>query len=153
MNPISTRQANISDLDTIAPMFDAYRQFYGKAPDLMGAREFLGERMKLNESVIFLAFQNEHESPHAVGFTQLYPSFSSVSMAKIFVLNDLFVSPSGRGQGVGTALLSAAADYAKSVGAIRLNLNTDVQNKAAQSVYEAAGWVRDQQYFMYELNL
>lgn len=149
MSQITTRQANISDLDTIAPLFDAYRQFYSKAPDLMGAINYLSHRISLNESVIFLAFLDEQ----TLGFTQLYPSFSSVSMAKVFILNDLFVSSAGRGQGVGTALLSTAAAHAKSVGAIRLNLNTDIQNTTAQSVYEAAGWVRDQHYFMYQLDL
>lgn len=74
-------------------------------------------------------------------------------MAKVFVLNDLYVIAAGRGQGVATALLNAAAEYAKSVGAIRLNLNTDIRNTTAQSVYEAAGWVRDKHYYMYQLDL
>lgn len=149
MNHIITRQANIVDLDFIAPLFDTYRQFYSKAPDLVGARCFISDRISLNESVIFLAFQDDQ----ALGFTQLYPSFSSVSMAKVFVLNDLYVTAAGRGQGVGTTLLNAAAEHAKSVGAIRLNLNTDIHNTTAQSVYEAAGWVRDQHYYMYQLDL
>jgi GNAT superfamily N-acetyltransferase len=149
MNQITTRLVNISDLETVTTLFDAYRQFYSKASDLVGAQNFLSNRITLNESIIFLAFQDEQ----ALGFTQLYPSFSSVSMAKVFVLNDLFVSPAGRGQGVGTALLGTAAAYGKSAGAVRLNLNTDVQNTTAQSVYEAAGWVRDQHYYMYQLDL
>ncbi len=149
MNLITTRQASISDLDAIAPLFDAYRQFYGKTTDLAAARTFLSNRLNQNESTIFLAFQDEF----AIGFTQLYPTFSSVSMARAYVLNDLYVSATGRGQGVGTQLLSAAASFAKSVGAVRLNLNTDIQNTTAQSVYEAAGWVRDQHYYMYQLDL
>lgn len=149
MNHITTRQANISDLEFIAPLFDAYRQFYSKAPDLVGARNFISHRISLNESVMFLAFQDEL----AIGFTQLYPTFSSVSMARVYVLNDLYVSAAGRGQGVGTHLLRAAASFAKSVGAVRLNLNTDIQNTTAQSVYEAAGWVRDKHYYMYQLDL
>ena len=149
MNLISTRQASISDLDAIAPLFDAYRQFYGKMTDLGAAHTFLSNRLKQDESVIFLAFQDEL----AIGFTQLYPTFSSVSMAPVYVLNDLYVSSAGRGQGVGTQLLSAAASFAKSAGAVRLNLNTDVQNTIAESVYEAAGWVRDQHYYMYQLDL
>ena len=149
MKLISTRQASISDLDVIAPFFDAYRQFYGKTTDLGAAHTFLSNRLKQNESVIFLAFQDEL----AIGFTQLYPTFSSVSMAPVYVLNDLYVSSAGRGQGVGTQLLSAAASFAKSAGAVRLNLNTDIQNTIAQSVYEAAGWVRDQHYYMYQLDL
>jgi GNAT superfamily N-acetyltransferase len=52
----------------------------------------------------------------AAGFTQLYPSFSSGSMAPILILNDLFVAPEGRRHGIGTALLDAAADYGRRVG-------------------------------------
>jgi GNAT superfamily N-acetyltransferase len=139
----------MSDLDAIAPLFDAYRQFYGKTTDVAAARTFLSNRIENIESVIFLAFQDAL----AIGFTQLYPTFSSVSMARVYVLNDLYVSAAGRGQGVGTHLLSAAASFAKSAGAVRLNLNTDIQNTTAQSVYEAAGWVRDQHYYMYQLDL
>jgi GNAT superfamily N-acetyltransferase len=89
----------------------------------------------------------------AVGFTQLYPSFSSVSMARVFVLNDLFVAPTARRLGVGEALLAAAADHARQLGAVRLSLNTDVQNLPAQALYESMGWARDQKYFAYHLSL
>jgi GNAT superfamily N-acetyltransferase len=89
----------------------------------------------------------------AVGFTQLYPSFSSVSMARVFVLNDLFVAPMARRLGVGEALLTAAADHARQLGGVRLSLNTDVQNMPAQALYESMGWARDQKYHAYHLNL
>src|SRR5512133_197515 len=98
--PITVRRAVAADADTLAPLFDAYRTFYGKPADLDGARRFLAERLSRGESVVFLAF----DGAEAVGFTQLYPSFSSASMARIFVLNDLFVAPAGRRRGVGAAL-------------------------------------------------
>ena len=87
----------------------------------------------------------------AVGFTQLYPSFSSGAMARIFILNDLFVAPEARGCGAGSALLKAAAQYGRSVGATRLVLSTEVTNTTAQSVYEKKGWKRDTAFYVYQL--
>ncbi len=87
------RQATIEDLDQIAPLFDGYRHFYGRLPDLGAARAFLFGRFKSNQSIIFIAAK---ESGPALGFTQLYPSFSSVSLAKTLILNDLFVAPEAR---------------------------------------------------------
>ena len=89
----------------------------------------------------------------AVGFTQLYPSFSSVSMARVFVLNDLYVAESARRMGVGEALLNAATDHARQLGAVRLSLTTNVQNLPAQSLYAAMGWERDQKFYAYHLAL
>ena len=97
------------------------------------------------DSSIFLA----HAAGEPAGFTQLYPSFSSVSLARTFVLNDLFVVASQRRTGVGSRLLRAATDHARALGAVRLTLNTDIQNTSAQAVYEARGWKRDREYFVY----
>jgi len=72
----------------IVGLIDAYRQFYKQSSDVASAYEFLKERFSHGESVIFLAFEGDQ----ALGFTQLYPSFSSVSMARVFILNDLFVA-------------------------------------------------------------
>jgi len=145
MSTITIRQAALDDLDAIAPLFDAYRQFYGRPSDPDGARAFLDDRLQRRESVVLLAFDGEQ----AVGFTQLYPSFSSVSLAPIQILNDLYVDPSARKHGVGTQLLSAAVEYARSVGAIRLTLTTATTNLPAQRVYEAAGWKRDDVFYVY----
>ena len=145
MNKTSVRQATLSDLPVLAPLFDAYRQFYGRAPDLAAAESFLRDRFSHGESVLFLAFADNEPA----GFTQLYPSFSSVSLARSFILNDLFVVPGRRRTGVGSALLHAAVDYARSLGAVRVTLNTDIQNATAQATYEAGGWKRDREYYVY----
>src|SRR5579872_290200 len=110
------RQATVLDLDLLVPLFDAYRQFYRQPSEPERARRFLRERFEHNQSVIFLAL----DGATAAGFTQLYPSFSSGAMARIFILNDLFVDPGARGSGVGSALLQAAAEYGRRVGALRL---------------------------------
>jgi len=146
---LQIRQAVVRDLETLVPLFDAYRQFYRQTSDQAGAREFLRARFEHGQSVSFLAFVDGV----AVGFMQLYPSFSSASMARIFVLNDLFVSPAGRRCGVGTALLSAAADYGRLVGAIRLSLSTELTNQTAQALYEGVGWQRDTVFCGYQLTL
>jgi GNAT superfamily N-acetyltransferase len=145
----SVRQATVADLDLIVPLFDAYRRFYRFSGDADGARRFLLARFEHNQSVIFLALDGEA----AVGFTQLYPSFSSGAMARIFVLNDLFISPDSRGRGTGAALLAAAAEYGRRVGAARLVLQTEVTNERAQSVYERLGWKRDTEFYSYKLEL
>src|SRR4051812_12790112 len=103
--PLTIRRATVDDLEVVAGLFNQYRQFYGSAGDIEGARRFLGKRLAGGDSVVLLAFGG----PEALGFTQLYPSFSSVSMARIYILNDLFVAPAGRRRGVGAALLDAAA--------------------------------------------
>ncbi len=145
MPQTAVRQAVLADLPVLAPLFDGYRQFYGRTSDVAAAEAFLRERFNHGESVVFLA----HDEDVPVGFTQLYPSFSSVSLARTFVLNDLFVVPGRRRTGVGSALLRAATDYARSLGAVRVTLNTDIQNTSAQAVYEARGWKRDREYFVY----
>jgi GNAT superfamily N-acetyltransferase len=149
MNSITIRQAVLADLDTVVTLFDGYRQFYGQPSDCLAARTFLHSRFEHGQSVVLLA----ESQGQAVGFTQLYPSFSSVSMARVFVLNDLFVAPTARRLGVGEALLTAAADHARQLGAVRLSLNTDVQNLPAQALYESMGWARDQKYHAYHLAL
>ena len=107
MQEIAVRQAVLTDLPVLAPLFDGYRQFYGRPSDVAAAGSFLRERFDHGESVIFLA----HAAGAPAGFTQLYPSFSSVSLARVFILNDLFVSPKARGLGAGRGLLAIARAY------------------------------------------
>jgi GNAT superfamily N-acetyltransferase len=146
---VETRQAAVEDLDLLVPLFDSYRQFYRQPSEPDRARRFLLDRFGNNQSVIFLAFADAA----AIGFTQLYPSFSSGAMARIFILNDLFVSPEARRRGAGHALLRAAAEYGRRVGALRLVLSTEISNTTAQSLYEGAGWKRDTVFCSYQLTL
>ncbi len=146
---ISTHQASVADLNALVPLFDAYRVYYGKPSDEALARAFLLERFQHNQSVVFLA----RSAGAAVGFTQLYPSFSSASAARIFILNDLFVVPEARRVGVGARLLAAAASYGRAVGAVRLSLATAVDNDTAQALYASEGWVRDTKFCSYHFAL
>ena len=144
------RQATIFDLEGVEPLFDRYRQFYRRPGDLELARRFLRERFEHNQSVIFVAACTDGS---AAGFAQLFPSFSSASAARIFILNDLFVLPEARRKGAGSMLLSAAADYGRAAGAVRLTLSTEVTNRAAQALYEAQGWVRQTDFYVYNVGL
>lgn len=145
MNNITIRQAVASDIDALAPLFDSYRQFYGRESDIRAAREFLLARFNHGESAVFIA----HDANVPIGFAQLYPSFSSVSLARTFVLNDLFVRESSRRKGVASLLLAAAVEFGKSSAAARLSLSTAVSNETAQALYQSAGWRRDEQFFVY----
>ncbi len=147
-------KANRDDLPLVAPLFDAYRQFYKQATDIEGAQRFLGARLQEQSSVIFLAFSiDENGIRRACGFTQLYPSFSSTTMERIWILNDLFVAPEARRSGAGKALLECARDFGIETQAKELTLQTAVDNYTAQSVYEANGWQRDEEFLTYNLYL
>jgi GNAT superfamily N-acetyltransferase len=145
---IHVRRAVPEDLEEVAGLFDQYRMFYGQAADLAAAHRFMSDRMERGDSVVLVA-----EMPTGVlaGFTQIFPSFSSVAVAPVFILNDLFVSPAQRRGGVGQALLRAAADFAQAAGAVRLSLATAIDNRPAQALYESLGWVRNTQFHQYNL--
>jgi ribosomal protein S18 acetylase RimI-like enzyme len=143
---LQTRMATLADLNTIAPLFDAYRQFYAQPSDLALATRFIRERIQNAESVILLACD---ETAQAVGFCQLYPSFCSVEAKPIYVLYDLFVAPQARRTGAGKGLLVAAEQLATAHGKARMDLTTAKTNLHAQAAYEALGWVRDEIFYAY----
>ena len=132
-------RASHKHLESLVILFNGYRIFYEQASDLGGAQQFLSERLNKEDSVIFIALD---ENDQALGFTQLYPSFSSVSMKRLFILNDLYVDESARGRQVGTALLDRAKEYAFLEGAKGLVLETAADNPA-QYLYEKNGWSKD----------
>ena len=152
MTTPTIRRATAADADValVAPLFDAYRQFYGQPSDAALARRFVHARLAADESTVFVALAPDGR---ALGFVQLYPSFSSVSAARIWVLNDLFVASDARGLGVGHALLDAARAHAESTGARRVVLSTALTNVGAQRLYERVGYVRDDAFLHYALEL
>lgn len=130
-------QATPDHLEEISCLFDAYRQFYGQAPDQSAATGFIAERLEDADSVIFLA---RNEMGESIGFTQLYPAFSSVAMKRMWYLNDLYVVESARQQGVARALLKRVASFAKETNALTVKLATAVSNNPARSLYESEGY-------------
>src|SRR5689334_19875102 len=121
---VAITEAAERDLDEVATLFDAYRVFYRQTSDVSAARAFLTERFKRRDSVLLLA---RHQGA-AIGFVQLYPSLSSVSMQRIWILNDLYVAPAGRRAGAGRQLMERARKLAHATGAIRLELTTEKTN-------------------------
>lgn len=140
-------RVGLQELERVVPLFDAYRQFYRQTSDPTGARAFLRARIAREESVIFLA---RDEDGRARGFVQLYPTFSSVTLAARWILNDLYVAPEARRSGVGRALLERAREHAIESGANGLVLATAEDNRSAQALYESCGWRRDG-FFHYAL--
>ncbi|MES2677148.1 MAG: GNAT family N-acetyltransferase [Pseudomonadota bacterium] len=149
MNKIKTRRTTNKDANLVAPLFDSYRQFYGQKADLKLAKKFISDRLKNKQSIIFIAFLEQQ----AVGFVQLYPSFSSVAAQKILVLNDLYVAAEARKLGAAKALMNRAKDYALKNKFKRLSLATAKNNLTAQSLYQSLGYKIDQNYDHYSLEI
>ena len=137
-------QASKENLEEIVPLFDQYRLFYKQNSDLNGAKVFLADRFNKNESVIFLAYFKDNP----VGFAQLYPMFSSVSMQHSYVLNDLYVTASYRKKQIGEALLNKAKEFCIANRAKGMALETGIHNPA-QKLYEKLNWVEDIDCFHY----
>jgi ribosomal protein S18 acetylase RimI-like enzyme len=140
-------RATPDDVSEVAPLFDAYRQFYGKPADEEGARRFLFARLSKDESVLFIA----RVEGKVAGFVNLYPVFSSVNLTRQWILNDLFVAPEARKLGVGRALMERARQLAEATQANGLALETAIDNHAAQKLYESLGWKRDEEFYRYFL--
>jgi ribosomal protein S18 acetylase RimI-like enzyme len=147
---IHALRANTTHLDALARLFDAYRGFYEQPSNLEQSRAFIAERMAGNESAIFLVQDAEGE---ALGFVQLYPTFSSIDAHRTWLLSDLFTTPAARGRGVGRLLMNTARDFALASGAKGLVLETATDNFTAQGLYESLGYVRDSGYYTYNLDL
>jgi ribosomal protein S18 acetylase RimI-like enzyme len=141
--------ADVNDLEEVSQLFDRYRIFYYQSSDIEAARSFLRERFQKGDSKLFIARVDNR----IVGFTQLYPSFSSVSMKTVWILNDLFVEEAYRNQSVAKSLISAAENFARSTKAVRIVLSTQVSNIAARSLYRSLGYVKDEDFYHYALQL
>lgn len=144
-------QASHKHLPTLAPLFDAYRVFYDRPSDIEAAHAYLLNRISSLESVIFLAISEDGRE--GLGFVQLYPSYSSLSLKRIWILYDLYVTPEARRQGIGRALMDRAREFARAAGAHSLELSTAKDNLPAQALYESLGYVRDNNFYTYELAL
>ncbi|MEO8664477.1 MAG: GNAT family N-acetyltransferase [Ignavibacteria bacterium] len=141
------KKASAEDLEIVVPLFDQYRQFYEQQPDLLSAVNFITQRMFNDESVIFLAYDEKTNA--GMGFVQLYPSFSSVSMKKIWILNDLFVHPDHRRKGVAEELIYKTKSFAAETKAKGVILETHDDNTEAQNLYDKTGFVKDEEHYYY----
>ena len=146
---METYQATNEDLEGVSNLFNLYRMFYQQTSDLEGATAYIKERLENEDSVIYVV-KNKKDY---VGFTQLYPTFSSISMKRAWILNDLYVDAEARKQGIGEMLLQKVKDFATETGAKNISLSTAPDNYSAQRLYEKNGYIRDSQFYQYELSL
>lgn len=146
---VSVRQASSEDVAALVPLFDGYRQFYGQPGNPVRAQDFLAERLSRDEAVVFIA----EVDGEAVGFTLLYPSFSSVQTARIWILNDLFVLPGARHRGAARSLLNRCEQFGRDTGAFSLQLETQRTNTVAQALYVEQGWEMDEEFCSFHLPL
>lgn len=150
-NQIQIYQATIADLDQIVPVFDEYRVFYEQESDLEGAKQFLFSHFEHRESVIFMA--KSSVTGECAGFAQLYPVFSSISMRRAWILNDLFVLAPYRKQGIAKMLIIGVSDFARQTKAKGIELSTAFNNTDAQRLYEQFGFTRDEEFYHYNLKV
>ena len=146
---VTFRSAESKDIDQLADLFDQYRQFYECPPDLSAAKNWIAENFERGRSTIFAA----DDGYQLIGFTQLYPALCSVDLVDYFVLYDLFVAPSARGQGIARALMNAASEWAKAQGAARLDLETARDNYPGQALYRDLGYELDEVFLKFSLDL
>jgi len=146
---IFIKKADINDLERLSALFDLYRIFYGQKSNVELARSFIEKRITTQTSQLFYA---QNELGDSLGFTQLYPSFSSVSAWHQWILNDLYVQEEFRLKGVARALLNKAKDFAMQDGAKGLALSTAKENITAQALYKSLGYKQDTEFFHYYLS-
>jgi len=153
---MNIRKIERHDIDLVAGLFDRYRVFYQQPSDLDLARKYLGLRLENDESVVFVALAKKGDMSIPVGFTQLYPHYSSIRAVKNWILNDLYVETPYRGMGIGAALIRKVMDFAKGEGAVFVELATATDNYAGQHLYEKMGFIKqppDPEFFNYRLTL
>jgi GNAT superfamily N-acetyltransferase len=143
--------ATSEDAGRIVDLFEAYRDFYQQKADRAGALAFLEQRLQEGSSTILLALEKSREGDEAVGFAQLYPTYTSLSLKALWILSDLFVVPEGRRHGTGRLLLERARRLAEETQAEGLMLQTAQDNYRAQSLYESLGWERENVFLTYNL--
>lgn len=139
------RRATINDLDRLAVLFDEYRQFYGASSDLNQSFKFLKQRFENKESVIFVHLKDEV----LTGFVLLYLSFSSIACSRYYILDDVYVTPAFRRQGSAKQLIDTAILFARHEQALRISLETQKTNIESRRLYEAMGFIQDNQFATY----
>jgi ribosomal protein S18 acetylase RimI-like enzyme len=147
--PLTIRKTTPGDLDAIAPLFDAYREFFTKAPDLDVSRRFLGERLERGESIVLAAF----EGTAPAGFLQLYPLFSSWYAQRQWFLSDLYVNPAFRERGIGKRLVTAAIEFAQQTSSRAILVELPYSEPHLTRFYSRLGFEKDAVFELYRRHL
>ena len=145
MAGVEIRRATVADIDALLPLVTAYRVFYEQKPDANRERELIEKHLTETRSVVFIAWAESK----AVGFVQLFQTYSTVWLGPQLILEDLFVDPCVRRGGIASRLLGRAMEYAREIGSTGMFLETAIDNATAQAVYERAGWTREGRFYKY----
>jgi len=143
-------KANVNHIKQVGELFDLYRQFYKYVSNINESTDYISERMKNNESIIFFATNKQKE---AMGFVQLYETFGSLDLGKIIILYDLYVKKDHRKNKIGRQLMLKSHEYAKKINAKRIQLSTAIDNFIGQSLYESLGYVKDIDFYTYDFEI
>ena len=143
-------KANVNHIKQVGELFDLYRQFYKYVSNINESTDYISERMKNNESIIFFATNKQKE---AMGFVQLYETFGSLDLGKIIILYDLYVKKDHRKNKIGRQLMLKSHEYAKKINAKRIQLSTAIDNYIGQSLYESLGYVKDDDFYTYDFEI
>jgi len=155
---VSIQLASTRDIPEVVRLYNAYRVFYGAAPDEARASTFIRDRVALSAAQpsgqfsvaqYFLAWTTSAAGRKTAGFMHLMPSTNTLAMRPIWFLEDLYVDPSTRRQGIATSFLKHAEEFARKTGAERLTLATAHDNLAAQGVYRKLGYVREEHFWFF----
>jgi len=146
------RKATLQDLDQLTNLFDQYVVFYKNPSNIEKHKAYLKDRIENNEATIFLAF-DENNPEKAIGFTLIYITFSSLALNKTLILNDLYVDPNVRKNGVGEKLILQTVALAKELGSNLIRLRTSKSNTVAQGLYNKMGFVREDYLYSYDLTV
>lgn len=149
MLSVSIRLATLADVKKLSVIFNKYRSFYGQADDMDLSYRFLDERFRNKQSIVFIAESTANE---IVGFSQLYPVFSSISAKSAWILNDLYVNEDVRRAGVASALISTVLDFARSTNAAWITLQTAIDNFQAQALYKRFGFSEETHFVTFNNN-
>ena len=142
--------AEENHIKEIGILFDLYRQFYKYESNLIESTNYIKDRINNNESTIFIAISDANE---AIGFVQLYETFGSLDLGKIVILYDLYVKADHRKNNIGRKLMIKSHEYAKKINAKRIQLSTAIDNYIGQSLYESLGYVKDDDFYTYDLEI
>jgi ribosomal protein S18 acetylase RimI-like enzyme len=155
-NKVEIQRIDLTEIDLAVDLFDKYRIFYKQDSNLELAKAFLTERLKNDESVIYIAFTNNGGIKEPIGFMQLYPRWFSITTIIKWYISDLYVESDYRKKGIGSELLKTAIDFGKSQNASIVTLHTAKDNFTAQKVYESLGFIQREEFpkaFFYQFDL
>jgi GNAT superfamily N-acetyltransferase len=148
MSDYEIGEAVEADIPELLPLMRAYCDFYEVDPPDEGI-EAMARALIGGEGVVFAA---RRAGEPIVGFATVARKWSMLRGARVALLDDLFVHPDARGEGIADRLIEAAADWGRAGDAVALDWQTALDNERAQAVYERVG-AKASRWLDYELEL